>query len=145
MAGIATLSTTLPSVVVLEWDCVMFEHGHPELDQVFTVQPLTSMGVDNTRLRLPRKDFPPFKMNLLRGVTDFAAAVTLARSVRGVTGFLCTFVHTAAGVLYTPTTTFYVLDVVATPRPGPFLGGETVPAGAFIESAITLQATGVAP
>ncbi len=145
MTAIATLTTILPDIVTLSFDAVNFDGGHPQLDQVFQVNPLVSMGVNNMRLRLPRKDYPAFGMLLLRGVTDWAAAVTLARQIRGIKGYTCTFIHTAAGVDYVPETTFYVMEVTAMPLPGEFIGGEVDPAGASIQAAITLQATGVAP
>lgn len=142
--ALATLTTISPSVVYA-FDGANFQDGHPDQDLAGIPQIIQSMGVDGTRLRRNRRDFKPFQTSLMKGVSIFDDAVTLARSLRAIRSLVCTFVHTAAGTLYTPTTTFYIVEASAAPRAGSFLGGDISPAGAYVEASFVLLATGVAP
>jgi len=145
MAALATLTVSLPVSDTFSWDLLNFENGFPDIDLVWQPQKLVSMGVDGTRVRLNRKDYPEFGVRMCRGFTNFDGAVTEARALRTMNGSVGTLVFTSAGVTYTPSTTFYIVIQSSTPRPGRFIGGEVEPAGAYLEAFLRLQATGVAP
>ena len=51
-----------------------------------TVEPLRTPGVDGSRLRIPRSQYPEFDATTIIGATDFPDAVATAKKIRAAVG-----------------------------------------------------------
>jgi hypothetical protein len=74
------------------------ESGWPEDGTIREVEPLTSLGVTGTRLRIPRSDFPIIVATAIAGASTWQAAVNLKWSLYNFKGRLAKLVHTGGGV-----------------------------------------------
>lgn len=128
----------------LALDLLLFPDGFPQVDATWITEPVTSLGVNYTRLRKVRLDFQPFAMNWMVGVSNWATAVANARGIRQFSGRLATLDFTSGGTSYSITDPMYVgFPVRAVPRPGEFVAPDQVvsPAMAYITGTFNLQVT----
>lgn len=143
----AALSITFPAqlsqgTVTFNFDAAQFTNGFPAVDSVYDTQLLQSNSVNGSRERLNRYDFPPFTIRAVKGETDFLTAIATARYLRGLKGFYCNFQTTMQGTLYDfSALTFYLMEVVATPVPGPFFGGAVAGAQGHASVELALRRT----
>ena len=140
MAALGTL-TILPSSpdpgLDFGFDLLRFNDGFPHADPVWLVEPVSAMGVNYTRLRKLRLDFPVFQMNVMLGTIDWGTAVAFARAWRQVKGRLATLSYTTGGSTYSISDPMYVEEVSAEPQPGELIAPGQITPGA------TAKAVGV--
>ena len=140
------ITTVVPTAgLIIKFDCVTYQDGMPELSPLQQPQTIESMGVDFDRQRFNRRNYKPFRAMCLVGIVNFNAATGEADRIRTKTGWVVKIEYTMAGVLYTPTTTYFMYVDSAAPRPGTFLGGDVSPAAAFVEANLTFKGTGITP
>jgi hypothetical protein len=77
--------------------------------------PVTGMGVDGTRMRLIRNDFPRFRMVTYSDFGTFDDAVTAGVAVIGYARYRAQLTYICAGVTYTPADLAYIWDVQCRP------------------------------
>jgi hypothetical protein len=92
-----------------------FPGGWPEGTLQRVGEPITATGVDGTRARYTRKDYPTFVLRAISEAADFGAAVTATDSMRGSRIKLSELEITAAGVAYTWAQKAYIWSVAAKP------------------------------
>lgn len=102
--------------------------------------PMSSAGVDYTRLRIPRYDYPVLRLAGLWSASNFQAAVNKAAEVHRMQGRIASVTMTAAGQTYdwSGDYAFLVHNAKAMPRAGDIFGSG-VTGGACLEVAFTLQ------
>lgn len=119
MAYVGTLTPLDASGTVLDsfsFINVNSLNGWPADSLQFICDAITSMGVDGTRMRDNRQDYPKFTMDTLSESANFTAAVTLAKRARTLPGFRATMTLTAGGQEYTfESRKLYIWGVDATP------------------------------
>lgn len=124
------------------FDACQFTNGFPMVDPVYEPQLLQSNSVNASRERLNRFDYPQFTIRAVKSEATYAAAIITARSLRGARGFYCNFKTTLQGVEYDFSAyTFYLLEVAATPVPGPFFGGAVAGAQGHASVELVLRRT----
>ena len=122
------------------FEAVNFPDGFPVVDQINIVEPVTSNGVDNSRLRIVRRDYQKFVFMGLSSTPTYGEAVTLARAMRKGPGRRANFTVTCGGIAYDFTAfTFYVHSSMAHPRAGQVTQAGTALQGAYVDSRFELQ------
>lgn len=119
-------------------------NGWPASSLTRIVEEITSMGVDGTRLRTLRNDYPKFVMTTLTASADFGAAVTAAEAIRALKGYRATLKVIAAGVEYTfSSRKVYIWEAIAEPLPGTIVSTIALDGtGGLVKTTWTLQFIG---
>ena len=119
--------------------------GWPSKTANAQTTPLWGQGVDYTRLRIARYDYPILRLSGLWVAGDFQAAVNKAAEVHRMRGRVAAVVMTAAGTTYdwSGDYAFLVHDAKAAPRAGAIFGNG-VTGNAHLEVLFTLQLVPIA-
>ena len=127
---------------VFDFINVNFGSGWPEYSLQRVGEPITAMGVDGTRARYTRQDYPTFVMNTVAEAATFNAAITLVDSHRAQRIKRCTIEVTTNGITYTfGTKKLYIWGAAAQPIRGDVvtLLGVLAAPQAMVQTAWTLQ------
>jgi hypothetical protein len=139
MAAIGTL--TAPPGTSLSLATFSTPDGWPPEVLEDTVEALRPPGVNGTRLRIPRAQFPEFDASIIIGVASLAEAVAARSSVQGLVGKLVTLTVLLGGVSKTWSN---VLVHQSRPQlvPGPVVGAVDAPF--HVSAVLRLELTAVA-
>jgi hypothetical protein len=107
-----------------------FPDGFPYDIEQNVVEPISAMGVNNTRERLIRLDFEPFRMIAISEVDNYVDAVAMAKAFVGYKGYLGTLAFNAGGSAFTFTDQCYLWEVH--PKPFPCQYASTIASSASL-------------
>lgn len=120
MAYVASLNTS-PNFT---FGFAVFEtdSGFPVDRQSYVTEPLTAMGVDGVRVRLPRREWREFTASTIVDCTTWAQAQRVAANYRDSVGKIATLSITTAGGTF-QWKGMYIMDCTPQQSAGKVVGG----------------------
>ena len=113
--------------------------GFPEIDFRYIAEPVVSGGVNFTRARVPRVDYPRFNMTGIIGAEDYEAAVVFSRIYRTLEGRRTAMTFNAGGVNFDFSGfEFYIWAAASRPVNGTLVVADEV-FESYVEAVFTLQ------
>jgi len=117
MMSMAVEATDVAIAAAFDFNVVQFQDGFPAVTLPYVIEPISSRGVDQIRLRVARSEYRAFGFTALTSTTNYTTAVAAALSMRTMIGRVCGFDLYAGGGLFNYSVfQFYILEVNAAPH-----------------------------